>query len=706
MLRSKKIMTEVFPKLGGLPQPVIDKMLEKANDGMLLYSPEHKIGEEKSGVYYCLRCGSHGEIIGDNIVCLKCCNHNVRSFQNDSYRSKFKGNCRYVHLVDEYVVMQDFYWCVEEKPEKGQYVNLSEMSRFIISDEGFILYDANFRYPYGGRDDREVTWTQRKKPSMDVKKHSICFTDKSILEHPIVSKVKEFLTGSTSEMHQALTYEFATNEEVSVQFPDVEFSEHDYSIIQEAGRWEVSSQFHAMPGTDDFEKQLCWCANCGEYHEEIVSTRYTRDAEKCPKCGYSRYNRQVLNIIIDGVETEDGDALLRIHGVHKTRDLDGDLVVGVNPKVKVNYCPEYTEFVLVTTEGGITFFNEDGKEMDRMKTPKAQYDKDQEVYFSEEVVELIKNSKAIKRTGFAEWMNSGATPRYFEYLKGMPCLEIFSKMGMYTLVHDILSKDLSDIPQYLRKTGKDSRLSKLSKPQINSLRKANASLKHLLAYMRVLNRDEEVLFEDFYDVASRSHERHVLDIMCVGIPGMTVAKIKDYMQRVDDAQCCVPSESMQLWSDYLRMLRDLEADLADTKLVYPNSLKREHDKAARKLEQVQNERLKERFEKKAEENEWLAYKGKTLSAVIPHQMTELYEEGRKLNHCVGTYAKCVADGSSIIAFVRKNNNTSEPYCTVEIRGKNIVQAKGFANRQGVLFPGVKEFLNEWSKEKKLTLDVA
>lgn len=87
-------------------------------------------------------------------------------------------------------------------------------------------------------------------------------------------------------------------------------------------------------------------------------------------------------------------------------------------------------------------------------------------------------------------------------------------------------------------------------------------------------------------------------------------------------------------------------------------------------------------------------------------MTELYEEGRKLNHCVGTYARNVADGTSIIAFIRRNENTAEPYCTVEIRGKNIVQAKGFANRQGILFPGVKEFLNEWSKEKKLTLDVA
>ena len=42
MIKSKKNITEVFPKLGGLPQPVIDKMLEKANEGMLLYTPVQK----------------------------------------------------------------------------------------------------------------------------------------------------------------------------------------------------------------------------------------------------------------------------------------------------------------------------------------------------------------------------------------------------------------------------------------------------------------------------------------------------------------------------------------------------------------------------------------------------------------------------------------------------------------------------------------
>ena len=64
MIRSKKIMAEVFPKLGGLTQPVIDQMLEKANDELLLYSPIQKIGEGKLGVYYFMRYASHGEILG------------------------------------------------------------------------------------------------------------------------------------------------------------------------------------------------------------------------------------------------------------------------------------------------------------------------------------------------------------------------------------------------------------------------------------------------------------------------------------------------------------------------------------------------------------------------------------------------------------------------------------------------------------------
>jgi len=221
-----------------------------------------------------------------------------------------------------------------------------------------------------------------------------------------------------------------------------------------------------------------------------------------------------------------------------------------------------------------------------------------------------------------------------------------------------------------------------------------------------LNKDPTALFEDFVGLSTLAHERHVLDILRVGVPGLTVKKIAEYITRVDDVQCCPPSDSMQLWADYLRMLRDSECDLTDSKLVYTHSLKREHDKVARKLTQINDEKLVKAFEQKASDNEWLEYKGKQLSAIVPHNLSELYEEGRKLSHCVGTYARSVVNGNSIIVFLRKNTKLSVPYCTVEVRGKKIVQVRGWDNREGVHVPDINSFLKVWSEKKGLELMVA
>ena len=207
-------------------------------------------------------------------------------------------------------------------------------------------------------------------------------------------------------------------------------------------------------------------------------------------------------------------------------------------------------------------------------------------------------------------------------------------------------------------------------------------------------------------LSTTSHERHVLDILRVGVPGLTVKKICEYIQRVDDMQCCAPKDSMQLWADYLRMLKDSECDLTDTKLVYTHSLKREHDKVARKMTQINDEKFIAAFEQKANDNEWLEFKGRHLSAVVPHQLTDLYEEGRKLSHCVGSYARSVIDGKSVIVFLRRNNNLDVPYCTVEVRDKTIVQVRGWNNREGRAIPDIRSFLKNWSEEKGLILDVA
>ncbi len=127
---------------------------------------------------------------------------------------------------------------------------------------------------------------------------------------------------------------------------------------------------------------------------------------------------------------------------------------------------------------------------------------------------------------------------------------------------------------------------------------------------------------------------------------------------------------------------------------------------SRKIIQIRNEKLSEDFANRATDNAWLEYKGTRLSAIIPRQLSEIYEEGRKLNHCVGSYAKRIVDGETVIAFLRVNDKVDQPYCTVEVRDHRIVQARGFSNREGRYIPGVTDFLKVWAKEKNLAVDVA
>ena len=87
--------------------------------------------------------------------------------------------------------------------------------------------------------------------------------------------------------------------------------------------------------------------------------------------------------------------------------------------------------------------------------------------------------------------------------------------------------------------------------------------------------------------------------------------------------------------------------------------------------------------------------------VIKDDISELYEEGRKLSHCVGTYGKTVAEGRSVIAFIRKQSEVDTPLCTIEIRQDAIVQARGMSNRPAENIPKMKGFINAWAKNKGL-----
>lgn len=62
-----------------------------------------------------------------------------------------------------------------------------------------------------------------------------------------------------------------------------------------------------------------------------------------------------------------------------------------------------------------------------------------------------------------------------------------------------------------------------------------------------------------------------------------------------------------------------------------------------------------------------ALSNKELQIVCPKQANDLVDEGKALHHCVGGYIDSVAEGRSLIVFVRRVEEPKKPYVTVEVR---------------------------------------
>lgn len=92
--------------------------------------------------------------------------------------------------------------------------------------------------------------------------------------------------------------------------------------------------------------------------------------------------------------------------------------------------------------------------------------------------------------------------------------------------------------------------------------------------------------------------------------------------------------------------------------------------------------------------------------IAPKKLEELLFEGKKLNHCVGSYTSSVSSGNDIILFLRKDIDT--PWITInlnsnyqfrQIHGENNCNLSSFEESKEIV-----KFLKEWIEIKKLDLN--
>lgn len=136
----------------------------------------------------------------------------------------------------------------------------------------------------------------------------------------------------------------------------------------------------------------------------------------------------------------------------------------------------------------------------------------------------------------------------------------------------------------------------------------------------------------------------------------------------------------RIYTDYIAQCNELKRDLRDSKNMFPHDFHEAHARLSKLIEYKMDEILQNELESRMEERKSLLFETDDMFIRLPKSLTEIYDEGKTLDHCVGGYAERHAKGKLTIVFLRLKDRPDVPYYTMEISNQmKIVQCYGFRN---------------------------
>ena len=157
---------------------------------------------------------------------------------------------------------------------------------------------------------------------------------------------------------------------------------------------------------------------------------------------------------------------------------------------------------------------------------------------------------------------------------------------------------------------------------------------------------------------------------------------------------------LSTYRDYLEMGSQHGFDFKDSFVLFPNNLSEAHDNACILRDIKENAVFDAAIQSAYQElSEQYCYSGSGYTVIPPYKAEELIIEGRTLHHCVQYYAKRVAEGQCVVLFIRKTDDITAPYYTLELQNNRLIQVHGL--RHCAPTPEVNEFLKEWERKKHI-----
>ena len=251
----------------------------------------------------------------------------------------------------------------------------------------------------------------------------------------------------------------------------------------------------------------------------------------------------------------------------------------------------------------------------------------------------------------------------------------------------------------------------ITKENLPVLRYTNPDLDEFIMYQRYISSGKRVNEDDlkaFFDICRKSG--NICRITEFLIKHSTIHQYVKYIKYLESTGYIEKTKIGYWYNSYSVFLRDyfdyisytklLEMDLEDINILFPKNFKSAHDELSQIVEDEEfGESELPQIERQFNVyNQMFGYRSEGLMIIPPARHNELKQEGKKLHHCVATYARRVATGDTIILFIRKAEDPETPYFTLNIEPDSfgMIQCRGMKNCH---YPNdVDKFIKKWYRE--------
>lgn len=175
----------------------------------------------------------------------------------------------------------------------------------------------------------------------------------------------------------------------------------------------------------------------------------------------------------------------------------------------------------------------------------------------------------------------------------------------------------------------------------------------------------------------------------------TLPNLISYLDRLDIYQAIGTNDAIDILTDYLSMCKQCNAEPR----LDSNSLKREHDVMMRNFWSMRQDVDNAKFDIAVDKLKRFEHEDGNYMIIAPKSAQDIINEGVEQRNCVGSYVRSVANGSSIVLFMRDKRNPDRSLVTIDVDPSDChVRQKRLACNAPITNQRMLDFIDKWERK--------